>query len=93
MLSRDNIDLLFSLKVVDENIIINFERVMALGLVFLHTRGMVWLQPHDKEIIPEGVEIITNSQFLQKNPQIRLSSPFQSTKDFVYTKKCIATQK
>jgi hypothetical protein len=87
MLSQENKNLLRSLNIVDADTIINFECVMSLGLVFLHTGNMIWLQPHDKEIIPEGIEIITNSKFFQQNPQIRLGSPFRNIRDFVYTRK------
>lgn len=84
MLSQDNKDLLFSLNIINDDIEIDFECVMTLGLVLLHTNGMIWLQPHDKEIISDQIEIITNTKFLIENPQIRLASPFQSTKDTVY---------
>lgn len=91
MLSQEDIDLLRSFQAItstDDNILINFTRIMELGLVLLHSRGMVWFQPHDKEIIPDGVEIITNPKFLQQNPSIKLCSPFRIPKDVVYGRRC-----
>lgn len=87
MLSTASKDILFSLKIINDNTTINFERIRQLGLVLLHKNGVVWLQPFDKEIIPEFIDIVTNPHFLSDNSEIRLSNHFQPTKITNYTRK------
>jgi len=67
MLSQDDMELLKTMNVINTDSLIDFVVVKQLNLVFLHSCGIVWLQPTDKEIIPPTVDIITTEDFLIKN--------------------------
>lgn len=86
MLPQDDFNLLKIINVITSDTIINFCVIKQLNLVFLHNRGIVWLQPADKEIIPPTVDIITDSKFLLKNQVFRLGLPcmVDTNKDYQY---------
>lgn len=84
MLSTDEIQLLRTSTILDDNNVINFVTLKKMGLVILHTHRMVWLQPHDKEIIPHGIEIVLNPEFFQHNLHLRLANPFQQSFNTTY---------
>jgi hypothetical protein len=69
-----------------------FEELYALGLIVLHTAGMIWIQPRDKDVIPDGVDVIRGKDFLRSVNDIKYLNPLVRGTNRYVTNKHLAAQ-